>query len=411
MLTVPPRARAALAYVAVFTAAGAIVPYLPLYYRSLGLSLGEVGAMLALASLVGLAASPLWGALSDRTRGSSLVLLAATGTALLGAAMMATFGLGTLEGDLLDPEYLPVPVDRLLIAGCAALLGIGIAGLAPILDARALETAGANREGYGPLRAWGSFAYIIGALGTGVLAEAYGPRSLFVVLGLSLVGTAIIGPTLRPAPNRSMQTVARPLREAGKLFGRRGLGVFVLGSFLCWLGMSMVLSFTPLRFEELGAGPSIVGLGGAIAAGIEVPLMLKFPAIAAKVGAQRLLVLGAAAIALRSTMAALAPDAAVLLAASVFGGIGFAFFFVGGVLYVSEHVPPELAATAQGIFQGIGTSLSQVVAAATGGAIAAAAGLSGLFAVGAALGVLGTLVIVLALRARAQPRPPGGALA
>ena len=378
-MTIPPRARAALAYIALFSAVGSGLSYLPLYYGSLGLAIGEIGGVLALGAFVGLAASPLWGALSDRYRGSPLVFLAAVGTALGGAALLA------------------LAVDRIPLMVGAGLFGAGMAGVSPILDARALETAGTNRSGYGPLRAWGSVSYIASSLATGAAIEATGIRALFLVLVPSLIATGVIGLALRP-PTRRFETVVAPLRNAGRLFGRRGLGVFMLGTFLSWLGMSAVLYFTPLRFAELGAGATIIGLGGAIAAGIEVPLMLRFPALAARFGAERLFVAGAFFIAIRSVVAAVATDAPMLLSAAVFGGLGFALFFVGGVTYVSTRVPPQLAATAQGIFQGIGSSLSQVTASLLGGALAAVLGIQGLFGVAIAVGVAGTAIVAVAVR-------------
>lgn len=384
------RVRAALAYVAFFSAVGAMLPYLPLYYRSLGFTLGEVGAILALASLVGLLGSPAWGALSDRARGSPRVMLASAATSVAGTALLA-----------LTREPVAVVVG-------AALVGTGFAGLVPILDARALETAGATRSTYGPLRAWGSVAYIVAALGTGIAVDTWGLRSMFAIIAGSLVATAIIGLSLRPpATGRPLEAAARPLRDAGRLFGPRGLGTFLVGTFLTWLGMSAVLSFTSLRFQELGAGAAIVGLSGAIGAAIEVPLMLRFPALAKRFGSHRLLIAGSSLIAARSVVAALAPDSNVLLASAVFGGLGFALFLVGGVTFVSEHVPPELAATAQGIFQGVGNSLSQVVAAAAGGAVAAATGIAGLFAAAAAIGIVAALIIAAAVRpTRLAMRPP-----
>jgi MFS family permease len=228
----------------------------------------------------------------------------------------------------------------------------------------------------------------------------------------ALVENGLNGLTLRPSAAergaRRHGSGAGALREAGRLFGPRGLGLFLLGAFLTWLGMSAVLSFVPLRFEELGGGATLVGLQGALAAAVEVPVMLRFPWLARRFGGERLLIAGAALIALRSVIVAVAPDPAFLVGAGAFAGLGFALFFVGGVTYVSEHVPPELAATAQGIFQGVGSSLSQVVAAATGGAIAAVLGIEGLFAIGAGLGLLATLTIALAVRpsgARRYARP------
>lgn len=378
------RVRSALAYIGFFVAAGAIVPYLPLHLRSLGFQLSELGGLLALGPLLGLAASPAWGSLSDRYRGSPRVFFVANAAAIAGAAMLA------------------VSPDPLAVTAGTALIGIGVAGVLPILDARALETSGPNRAGYGPVRAWGSAAYILGALGTGAAIERFGTASLFVVYVAAMSATALIGLGLRPPAGRSaIASTTRPLRDAGRLFGPRGLGAFLVGAFLCWLGMSAVLTYTPLRFQELGAGATIVGLGGAIAAAIEVPIMLRYPRLAARFGAERLLIVGALTLALRSATAALATTPELLLAASIFGGVGYALFFVGGVTYVSKRVPPELAATAQGILQGVSNSMSQVFAAALGGTIAAAIHIDGLFWTAVALGIGATVLIAFAVR-------PGG---
>jgi PPP family 3-phenylpropionic acid transporter len=388
---IPPRVRAALAYAAFFAAAGAWVPYLTLYYRELGFQLGDIGGLLALASLVGLVSSPGWGSLSDRRRGSPVILVAATGTVLGGIVLLA-----------LGPEV--GALKTLVVAAGAALLGSGIAGILPIIDARALETAGAARSDYGPLRAWGSFGFVISALGTGAIVEATSPRAFLVVMAVCMVATGAIGLALRPPSDARARRYGSPLRDAGRLFGPRGLGIFVLGSFLGWLGMQLVLSFTPLRFDELGAGATIIGLSGAIAAGIEVPLMIAFPRLAASFGSNRLLLAGAGFLMARSVVGALATSPELLLAASVFAGLGYALFLVAGVVYVSTHVPPELAATAQGIFQGVGSSLSQVTAAALGGSIAAATGIQGLFVLAAVLGVGAMLIVALAVRSSGPDR-------
>jgi PPP family 3-phenylpropionic acid transporter len=385
-IVISPRVRSALAYAAFFAAVGSMLPYLPLYLRDIGFELGEIGGILALGPLVGLAMAPTWGALSDRHRGSPKVFVAATLTALAGAALLGTGG------------------ERLLVVAGAAVFGAGMAGLGPILDARALESAGGDRAGYGPLRAWGSLAYIGSALATGWLADSVSLRAMFVVLAVCLIATGLIGLALKPSAARAARVPSvRPFRDAGRLFGRGGLGLFLVGSFLTWLGMFAVLLFTPLRFEELHATTSMIGLGGALAAGIEVPLMLRYPALAKRFGPARLLIAGALFLAARTVVAAIATEPIGLLAASIFAGFGYALFFVGGVTYVSTRVPPELAATAQGIYQGVGSSLSQVTASLAGGAIAAVIGLQGLFGIGVALGVAGAVITALAIR-RARPR-------
>ena len=137
--------------------------------------------------------------------------------------------------------------------------------------------------------------------------------------------------------------------------------------------------------------------------------MLGFPLLARRFGGTRLLVAGAVIIALRTAVAAVATDPALLVLASGLGGIGYALFTVGGVTYVAEHVPPELAATGQGIFQGASLNLSGVVAAAAGGLLAGQLGIAGMFGVAAVVGFGAAAVVALAVLpgARRRPTQPG----
>jgi MFS family permease len=145
----------------------------------------------------------------------------------------------------------------------------------------------------------------------------------------------------------------------------------------------------------------MVGLGSAIPAAIEVPTMLAFPWLARRFGGHRLLVVGATVLALRSLLSAIGTTPEFLVAGAGIGGIGYALFTIGAITFVSERLPRDIAATGQGIFQGIANGLSSVVAAAAGGAIAAQVGLPGLFAVATVVAL--TSVVAVAIAARGSP--------
>lgn len=370
-------ARSAIAYLAMFAGFGALVPYSPLYYQARGLDFGQIGWLLSIGALIGLLAAPAWGSLSDRFAGSPLVLLA--------SATVAIAGVVALAAATSFPAVLAANV----------LMGVGLSGLSPIIDARALESAGSERAGYGPLRAWGSVGYVASSFLTGFAIQATSLSAMFVVMGVALAVTAIAGLGLRPAV---MERAHAPLRSTLRLFRSRVLLLFLLGALLAWASMAAILDFLSLRFDELGAGTATIGLAAALAAAIEVPVMLGFPHLARRFGGDRLLIAGAAVLALRSGLTAVAMDPTVIVVATGLGGVGYALFLVGGVTYISDHVPPELAATGQGLFQGISISLSQVIAAAAAGMLAAAAGISGMFAVAAAVGVLAVGIVTLAVR-------------
>jgi PPP family 3-phenylpropionic acid transporter len=374
---VSPRVRAGVAYFTMFAGFGAFYPYITLAYQLRGLDFSQIGLMISLGSGTGLLAAPAWGALSDRFGGSPRVLLASATFAVAAIAALAIAG------------------DVVSIAAANVLLGIGFAGLSPIVDARALETAGAESAGYGPLRAWGSVGYVAASLGTGIVIEATSIEAMFPVIAACLAITAGIGLGLRPA---TIHHAERPFHATARIFRSRTLALFLVGAVLAWAAMAAVLAFIPLRFQELGASSWVIGLAAALAAGIEVPVMLQFPRLARRIRGDRLLVAGAAFLGLRSVLAAVATDPVFLVMASGIGGVGYALFLVGGVTYVADHVPAHLAATAQGIFQGVSISASQVVAAAVSGVLAGALGIQGLFVLAAAAGVGAVGIIALAAR-------------
>ncbi|HEX7221899.1 MAG TPA: MFS transporter, partial [Candidatus Limnocylindrales bacterium] len=55
-----------LAYLVYFGAIGAAYPYLPVFYRDLGLTFEEIGVLTAIQAATQLALGPVWGGLVDR---------------------------------------------------------------------------------------------------------------------------------------------------------------------------------------------------------------------------------------------------------------------------------------------------------------------------------------------------------
>ena len=112
--------------------------------------------------------------------------------------------------------------------------------------------------------------------------------------------------------------------------------------------------------------------------------MSGFPALARRFGAERLIVIGAFAFAIRALICAVVDSPAVIVLASAFGGVGFSFFYVGTVTWVAGAVGRDVQATAQGIFSGTSNSIGAIVGSVVGGAIGAIFGLPALFGLAAA---------------------------
>jgi MFS transporter, PPP family, 3-phenylpropionic acid transporter len=378
---VSPTVIARAAYVTFFGAIGASVPYLAVYYGSLGLGLGTIGLLSSLAAAVGLISSPLWGATADRFAGSRLVLPAAAALAATGAVALALFR------------------EPILITLAVATMAVGTAGVTPILDARALETVRGDRDRYGRLRAWGSGSFIAVVVLTGVLIERLGSASLFIAYVPALVATALV--TL-PLPGEAALVPPLPrLTGIGIVLRQPVLRRFLLAAILVWSATMAITWFFSVHLLAIGAPGEVVGISWALGAAVEIPIMWSFPALAARFGTERLLVTGAAAFAVRALLLSVLDDPLLAMLTMLLNGVGFSLMLVGGVTYVSRHAPPGLAATAQGVLSAVVFSLAIVVGPGIGGLVAGAWGLPTMFLLAALASSLG--IVVMAPAVRRQP--------
>lgn len=382
--------RPAVVYFVLFGAVGAFFPYISIFYGEIGLSLGEIGVLTAIFAAVGLVAAPIWGALVDRTRDVRAALaLAGLWAGAAGAS-------------------LAVSRDPLAVTIAVVALAAGTAGMGPMLDSRTIEIVGSNRDRYGRARAWGSLAFMLVALGAGVVVERVGAPGMFLVYVPGIVLTGILAWALlgggRPgAGQRAARTASIGFgADLAGLVRHRGLLLFFVGSVLMWTAVSALTTFLSLHLVDLGAEGSLIGLVWTPGALIEVPLMLAFPAIARRYGAERLLVVAAVAFAVRAAIWAAVSDPWLYVATAPLGGVGFAFFYVGTVTYVSRAVPASVQATAQGIFSGTAFSLGSILGAVVGGQLAGPLTIPGLFAVSAGATLAGAAIV---LRATLTRRP------
>jgi len=384
----PPIWRAASTYIVYFIAVGSAFPYLPVHFRALGLDLGTIGLLAALAAATQLVAAPAWGAIADLFGSSRLPLPAAALVAAGGAAALA--------------------LAREPITVTAAVVGLsaGLAGIGPVLDARTMELLGSDRPRYGRVRAWGSVSFVVSAALCGPLLDSRGTGALFLVYVPCLALTALIALSV---PRRVTRRHAGLRLGTSQLLRQPRMARFLVGSLLVWAALAAVNGFYSIQVVALGGGVSLVGVTWVVGALVEIPIMWTFPRLSARFGAERLVVTGGALFAARNFLAAVAPSGAALVAIAPLEGAAFGLFFVGGVGFVAARAPAGLAGTAQGIFSAT-TGLATILGTGAAGLIATALSIPGLFAAAGAVSVVAVLVVANAVRGAAPMTPAGGNL-
>ncbi len=384
--------RPAIVYAVLFGGVGAYVPYVAIYLRSTGFGLGAVGALIALHAAVSLVAAPTWGAIADAL-GQVRRLILVAGVLSATAAALLALAVG------------PVAVTLAL-----AVLASVSAGVIPLVDSRTVQVVG-QRERFGQARAWGSAAFIVVAFATGIPLDRFGPVGMFVLYVPLVALTGVAGYVLLRLPAADLAAVRQPRTTAARArvgtAGRTGLsitpivwilkqpriGLFFVAMTVIWTAHAALQGFVSLQVVGLGGDATAVAATWSLGALVEVPLMIGFPRLARRFGVERLLVVGALGFAVRALGSALAGSPWLIVAASPFGGIGFAFVYVGTVSWVAGAVPRSVQATAQGIFTGTANFIGVIAGSVLGGAVGAAFGLPQLFVVSAAGYAVGGVLV------------------
>lgn len=383
----------------VFTGFAFVLPFLPLFVRDLGVAEPEsaalwAGVLIGVSPLLAGLLAPVWGRLADRHGHKGVAMKALASYVVLLALTSAVSSVGQL---------------LVLRVGIGLFGGIGPLGLA-------MATAQARREdtgrAVGLVQAAQILSAAVGPLAGGLLADAIGTRSTFLVTAALCALALVLVAAFYEEGGRPERPTAAPQATFRAVTARPGvvalLGVLFVVNFI---GRSFT-PILPLHLQELGVAPARL----ASATGV----LISAYSVAAAISATTLgrlsrthpprglliatLVGGAAAV----LPMALVPRFDMLLGLAVLlglvaGGSLTLCYTMGGLM-----VPADVRTTAFGFFSG---------AALFGGAVSpsfaglvAHAGLRGIYWVDGVL-YLALAAAILggrALKPATTPAPPLG---
>ena len=337
--------RLAIFYAALFAALGVQVPFLPLWLAAKGLDASTIGMVLSVPMLVRLLAIPLATRIADRQDALRAIIAIASALAMLGYGAM-----GLAQG-------------ALAVTIAFALASIFYTPLMPLADAYALRGLGALGRAYGPVRLWGSAAFIVGSFAGGLVLDVVPARDLIWLVAAALVMTASAACTLSPLAPRETST-AKPLRSARDLLRDPALLAAMAAASLIQASHAIYYGFSTLDWAAAGLDGSAIGALWALGVVAEIVLFAMSGRL--PVAPTTLILFGAAGAAVRWGAMAFDPPAVLLAPLQCLHGLSFGATHLGALGFIARTAPAEASATAQGY-----------LAVALGLAMAAAMGVSG----------------------------------
>jgi MFS transporter, PPP family, 3-phenylpropionic acid transporter len=213
---------------------------------------------------------------------------------------------------------------------------------------------------YGPLRLWGSAAFVVGALVCGLLVDIIAASQLiWVIASVAALGAfASLGlqPLDRPKP------AAAAVQSASRLLRDRGFLAIILAAALTQGSHAAYYTFASITWQTSGLGGlTIAGLWvlGVLAEIVVFALSPRFT-----LAPSLLVVIGGLSAVARWLITAQEPSVAVLSVVQLAHGLTYGLTQVGTMGLLVRHVPIHMMARGQGYLAacgGIVTSTASIL--------------------------------------------------
>jgi PPP family 3-phenylpropionic acid transporter len=329
-------------------ALGVQLPFLPIWLAAKGLDAETIGAVLAVPMILRLLTIPLATRIADRHDALRAVIVTTAAAALVGFVVL---------GFIVRP--LPIAVVY-------ALAGTSFMPLFVLADVYALRGLSIHRRAYGPIRLWGSAAFVVATLAAGQLLDVIAAEDLIWLIVAAVACCLAVAFTLppldgRPAGLRGTTSSARVLLCNPAFLAMVAAASLIQGSHALYYG------FATIEWQRTGYGGGTIGTLWAVGVLAEILLFALSSRLPAAVTPGVLLMIGATGAVLRWLAMAFTPPGPLLLLLQLLHALSFGATHLGTLGYLARLAPAGLAASAQG-FTSVGQGLT----------MAAATGLSGL---------------------------------
>jgi len=365
-------ARLALFYGASFGLIGTHLPFFPVWLKAVGIDPGWIGVITAVPAVTRFTVLPLVTGSAERRQS-------------LRGAMILTAFLTALGFAVVGTQHAPLAVF-LVYAATASMWTPTV----PLTDAYALRGVARYGLNYGPLRLWGSAAFVVGALACGLMIDVIAAQSLiWVIASVAALGTAT---SLGLAPLELPRTTPAASHHSGALLRQPGFLAIILAAALIQGSHAAYYTFASITWQLAGLGGlTIAGLWalGVVAEIVVFALSPRFT-----IEPTLLVVIGALSAVLRWLITAQEPTLAVLAVVQLAHGLTYGLTQIGTMGLLVRNVPGHVMARGQGYYAACSGIVSGG-ASILSGAIYARHG-QGVYYVMAAMALSGALVMWLA---------------
>jgi PPP family 3-phenylpropionic acid transporter len=340
--------RLAALYAATFVMGGIQLPFFPVWLKAKGLDPDMIGLVLAAPIVARVLALPFVTHSVDRRDAVRSTIVLASCLSVAGYVWV-----GLSEG------------------GLAILLAFTFASLAttpvmPLTETYALRGLSARGRAYGPVRLWGSLAFILGTFAAGFAADLMPARHLIWLIVVAAAAAAFAAMLLAPLETGAPKAASGAAPQKRLLRDKAFIAV-VASASLIQASHAVFYGFSAVEWRSAGLDGTAVAALWGLGVLAEIVLFAFSARLPVFFQPSVMLMIGAGGGLLRWGVMAFEPPAVMLPALQLLHGLTFGATHLGALMFVARHAPQGQAARAQGY-----------LAVAIGVAMAGAMGIAGM---------------------------------
>ena len=359
-------------YGTTFGMLGSYLPFFPVWLKAVGIEASWIGIITAVPALTRFTILPLVTAFAERRQTTREAIIVTAFATALGLTVVGT-------------QHQALPLFLVFAVTCCLWTPT-----APLTDAYALRGVVHYGLNYGPLRLWGSAAFVIGALLCGLLIDVIAAERLIWIIAATAGLSALASLGLQPIDGP--RTSEPGHRGAGALLRDGGFLAIIVASALIQGSHAAYYIFASIVWKQAGFGGLTIAMLWSLGVLAEIVLFALSPRFA--LPSAVLVMIGALSAVARWIITAQQPPIAILAIVQLAHGLTFGLTQVGTMGLLVHYVPGHVMARGQGYL----AACSGIVASSTSilsGIVYARYG-QGVYYVMAAMAASGALVMWLA---------------
>ncbi|MEM1099745.1 MAG: MFS transporter, partial [Planctomycetota bacterium] len=280
-----------------------------------------------------------------------------------------------------------------------------------------LERHGATAQDYHIIRVFGTFGFIVPSLvlyfvlRNEAVDTAAAVWCSVVCCGVGVLNAFFLPKTRREEPQATPDGAATPKTSklpttaALRALAEPHVLVFCIAMLLIHLAITAYYGFYPVYLTQtIGLDARWIGLISNLGVVVEIGFMLGFGWFLRHWGIRKLMIVGAACMAVRFALLGLLPGVGVAIGTQVFHGIMVLVVHVAPPIYLNRRADEAYRNSIQGLYAMIVFGTGRVAGNLIGGWIADVS-LTAVFVYAMGLTLIATALFVFAFADRPKPRP------